>query len=333
MFRSLVILLVLATATNAQIVEVTMRSTARVAQGQPVTLGDVALIQGSDDDLRGVVVIEDADARADQDQWIQVTADEVTKALAKPRAKLLVRGLTCRVRVLSDAPPPVLIRTETGKLIESFSGPIVRDAIRIRIAAELDVHEDDLRLDFAERDARMIRMETRDLTVEVTPLGISNSMPMAVTLYDGEKIVLNETMRVGVAVRKEVLVARHPIERRGEISPRDFGTETRWVPPTLSLARQDDMAGATARASLGINDIIESRHVEPPIVVSRGDTVTVRCVSGTIVAKISARALADARDGDRINFEPVNGGRRFRATVNGSGRAVLLATSHKESIK
>ena len=90
------------------------------------------------------------------------------------------------------------------------------------------------------------------------------------------------------------------------------------------------MSGAPARIALKPGDTIGRRHVEPPIVVKRGDSVSVRCVAGSIVAKMTARALADGRDGDRIRFEPVNGGKRFSATVNGPGRAVLAAPTQEE---
>ncbi len=331
MIRSLFILLLLASFAAADTVTVTLRSTARVMTSQPITLGDVVTV--SDAGLVDLtqVLIDDLERRQSETGWIDLTADEVTDAIALPRARVVVRGRVCRVKVMTPAPAPALTRTTTGRLVEAFDGPILREAIRARICAELGVDSDEIKLNFAAKDAQLIRTSIAEMTVEVNPLGISADFPLAVRIYDGERVVINDTLRVGVLVKKEVLVAKHPVARRSEVSQRDYSIESRWVSPTLILARSEDMTGATARAALKIDDIIESRHVEPPIVVSRGDLVSVRCITGSIIAKINTRALADAREGDRIQFEPITGGRRFNATVNGPGQAVLSLIRQKET--
>lgn len=330
MMKSLLVLLVLASTASAEMVRVTLRGTARIAAGAPTTLADVARIEG--DASLGSVVVLDAEstaARADK-SWTEVTAEDVLAAIGLPRARVAVRGSRCRVRVMEAAPAPVFVRTKGGELTESFDGPILRDHIRARIAAEFGVADQDLRVEFAASDANLIRTATTGLTVEVQPLGISADMPIAVTTYDGERIVLSETLRAKVTVRRSVLVAARPIENRGAITGDDYEPEQRWVDPTMVAATTADMEGATARASLDPGETIEGRHVQPPVIVERGDLVTVRCVMGSIVAKVSARALDDGRDGDRIRFEPVNGGRRFHATINGPGRAVLATPGISE---
>jgi flagella basal body P-ring formation protein FlgA len=311
-------------------VRVTLRSSVRVPSAAAVTIGDVATIEGETTRRADVLIAPSDERRAAGDARIEVTARDVLEALGLPRARVVVRGTVCRVRFMDPAPPPVLKINEQGRLVETFDGPILRDHIRARVAAELGVADEDLRLDFAEGDARLIRTPTTGLTVEIQPLGLSADMPIAATLYDGETIVLSQTLRVDVQVRKAVLVADRPIERRSTIAGSDYSSERRWIDPTVTPATVADMDHATARAALAPGETIEARHVEPPIVVERGDIVSVRCVAGSIVAKVAARALEDARDGDRIRFEPVNGGRRFQATVNGPGRAVLARPSAKE---
>lgn len=332
MIRTLAILMLLASAASADMVRVTLRGSARVPAGQPVTLDHVATVDGGPSFAATVIVPMDDTRRTQADGWIEVTARDVFNALDLPRARVMLRGTACRVRLMEAAPPPmVLKRNEAGKLVEIFDGPILRDHIQARVAAELSVVDEDLRLDFAESDAKLIRTATAGLTVEIQPLGLSGDMPVAVTLYDGDKIVLSETIRVTAEVRKSVLIAARPIERRSPIERDDYTAERRWIQPTLVPATPADMDSATARAALAPGETIEARHVEPPIVVERGDVVSVRCVAGSIVAKIAARALEDGRDGDRIRFEPINGGRRFQATVNGPGRAVLASSTAQEN--
>lgn len=324
----LLLLVLLVSSARAEMTQVTLRGTARVLAGQAVTLGDVATVIG-DESLLGVELVKFDDARLGRDEWIELSSSDVQEGIGLSPARVTVRGTTCRVRVMDSAPRPVFVRSAGGKIVEAFDGPILRDHIRARIAAELQVADQDLRLVFTGRDAKFIRRSTEGLTVEIQPLGLSSEMPISASLYDGEKIVLSETLRVHVEVRKRVLVASRLIPRRSEISGRDYEVDRRWISPMLEVASVEDMDHAIARSPLKPDDIIEKRQVEPPVVVKRGDSVAIRCITGSIVAKITARALSDARDGDRIRFEPVNGSRRFFATVNGPGRAVLNAT-HEE---
>ena len=326
--RFLIIFLLISTA-RADMTEVTLRGTARVLTGHAVTLGDVATVTG-DGSLNSVELIRLEDARLDASDWIEINARDVQEAIGLSPARVTVRGTTCRVRVMDPSPTPIFVRNKTGKIVEAFDGPILRDHIRARIRAELKVADEDLRLVFAGRDARLIRTSTKGMTVEIQPLGLSSEMPIAANIYDGEKIVLSETLRVHIEIRKRVLVASRLIPRRSEIAGKDCEVDHRWISPTLEFATADDMDGAIARSALKPGDIIEKRQVEPPIVVKRGDSVAVRCVTGSIIAKVTARALGDGRDGDRVKFEPVNGGRRFFATVNGAGRAVLSTRNHED---
>jgi flagella basal body P-ring formation protein FlgA len=323
------LIFLLASSAHADMTQVTLRGTVRVLTGQAVTLGDVANIVG-DRSLERVELIKLDDSRLGRSDWIEMSASDVQEAIGLSPARVTIRGTICRIRVMDPSPKPIFVRNQTGKIIEAFDGPILRDHIRARIRAELEVANEDLRLVFSGRDARLIRTPTQGLIVEIQPLGLSSEMPIAANLYDGEKIVLSETLRVRVEVRKKVLVASKLIARRSEIAGRDYEVESRWVAPTLEFASVADMDGAISRSALKPGDLIEKREVEPPIVVKRGDSVSVRCITGSIVAKITARALGDGRDGDRIKFEPVNGGRRFFATVNGAGRAVLNTPTHEE---
>jgi flagella basal body P-ring formation protein FlgA len=323
------LIFLLASSARADMTQVTLRGTVRVLSGQAVTLGDVAIIVG-DQSLKSVELIKLDDSRLGRSDWIEINASDVQEAIGLSPARVTIRGTTSRIRVMDPSPKPIFVRNQTGKIIEAFDGPILRDHIRARIRAELEVADEDLRLVFSGRDARLIRTPTQGLIVEIQPLGLSSEMPIAANLYDGEKIVLSETLRVRVEVRKKVLVATKLIARRSEIAGKDYEVESRWVAPTLEFASVADMDGAISRSALKPGDLIEKREVEPPIVVKRGDSVSVRCIAGSIVAKITARALGDGRDGDRIKFEPVNGGRRFFATVNGAGRAVLNTPTHEE---
>lgn len=174
-----------------------------------------------------------------------------------------------------------------------------------------------------------MRTPINSCTVEVHPLGHSAEMPVSVTLYDGDRIAFSQSMRVRVEIRRPVAVVDRLIERRAQIAAGQYHFEPRWISAADAPATASQLDGAEARSTLEPGQVILARHVESPFVVRRGDMVTVRVLSGSIVAKLTARALSDARDGERIQFEPINGGPRFHARVNGAGKAVLNSSQER----
>lgn len=323
--RHLLIILLAAASAWAEPTTVTLRRTARVHAGQAISVADVAVIEGplaeqaAQTPLIGANDIEHRLRRG----WMSVGVQEVAAAIGINPPDLLVRGSTCQVGVI--AAPPTIESTEAGETPASraLTGPTVLNLVTVRLCDEFGVDKSDLRLTFDDRYATTLRTPIGACTADIHPTGRSADMPMSVTLYDADRIVLSETVRLRVELRRPVAVVDRLITRRATIEPSQYHFESQWVVATDEPATPAQLDGAEARTTLEPGRIIHARHVEAPIVVRRGDMVAVRVVSGTIVAKITARALSEGRDGDRVQFEPIIGGQRFVARMNGPGRAVL----------
>ena len=130
---------------------------------------------------------------------------------------------------------------------------------------------------------------------------------------------------MGVEARRLVAVAAAPKRRGDDLGKDDFTVEQRWVALNAAPAPVDDIAGASACSRLAPGQMIASVDITPPQVVAKGDQVTVHCVSGGVLVTARARAMAPARDGELIEFQSLDGKRRFQARVNGRGRAVMSA--------
>lgn len=330
MIRLLLLIVLTAASASGEPIVLTLRSTARVMPGQDVRIGDVAVIKGpTPEQIADAIVIdaEHIEARIRRG-WLSVSAIEVMEAAGLGRAEMLLRGSTCSVRVLKPASEAVGADGRSGTLAQGghAAGPVVLDHVKDRLCQEFGVDAADLRVRFEERYAETLHASTLGCLVEVHPTGRSREMPISVTLYRDESIVLSETVRMEVEIRRSVAVVDRLIERRAMIGPDQYHFEDRWVPATESPATESQIEGATARTTLKPGKVIRMQDVESPIVVRRGDLVAVRVISGSIVARITARALADGRDGERVQFEPINGTSRFYATMNGPGRAVLTTT-------
>lgn len=334
MKRFVLTILLLACSASAQPTTITLRSTARLQPGQDVHLSDVAVADGPlAESISGTVVLDaqQVEHRVNRG-WVRVSLPEIAQSLELQASDVLFRGSVCNLAILTPPPTLAVAPTDRTVLAKLASGPTVFDLVAARLAREFGIASADMRLTFDDRYAETLRTPVAACTADVQPTGLSDNMPVAITLYDADRIVLNSTVRLRVELRRSVPVVDHLVPRRGRIEPGQYHFEDQWLPLSTTPATPAQLDGAEARTSLEPGSIIETRHVEPPIVVRRGDMVAVRVVSGSIVAKITARALSDGRDGQRVQFEPLNGGERFSARMNGPGRAVLnRTTDHTEA--
>lgn len=308
---------------------VQLRSTARVDPGAPIRVADVARVSGDEAGSVGAIVVEASPDWA-TGAWLEIDAAAVRGAIeASGLAKtchVAVSGRACSVGRRPQRPPaapeqaggpqPVAEPEETG--------PTVRDAIATRLAMLLGVPGADLRLTFEARDGGVLGTGVEGRAVDVQPTGSADRMPLAITVLEGERIVISETISVGVLVRRPVVVAQGVMGRRERVDPARVTSETRWIGPTADPATMADLAGAVTRVRLEPGEIVLRGHVEQPFVVRRGDLVTAYTSAGTIMVRTRARALDKARVGEVVELESEQGGSRFRARMSGPGRAVVV---------
>ena len=71
--------------------------------------------------------------------------------------------------------------------------------------------------------------------------------------------------------------------------------------------------------------MVRESDVEPPVLVKRGERISVHCLSGGVVVRIKARALADAREGELVECRADGGEQVISARVTGRAVAVIDA--------
>jgi flagella basal body P-ring formation protein FlgA len=215
-----------------------------------------------------------------------------------------------------DRVPPVqasTIRTTTIK------GPGA-----LAIARALGVEPDELRLSFDTRDARVLATSALGRTVDAAVSGLSEDVPVRVMVFEGDRIVLSESVRVGASVLRDVCVLTSTKRRSETIGADDFTIERRWLDPTQEPIGADEVIGLSPRTTIRAGEPLLRADAELPLVVKRGDLVSVHCLSGSIVLQVPARALSAARDGEVIEFKHLRSDGVFRARMSGRGRAVAV---------
>lgn len=336
-------------AARAAAGTITVRGSARIQAGAPVTLADIATLQGDDAAAFGaLVVVEDPSALPRSGAGRRIDLAIVRRALDQAGARwgrLALGGGDCAVLVAEPAPiveepAPVADLVPEAPPDEpapiDLSGPrTVRTCIVEWIATLTGAALPDLRISFERGEEALLAMEAAGRRVDVQPgtRGGSGRMPVRIWVYEGDRIVAEGAVRAEVRVRRAA-VTIIPSVRRGDIlAPEMLSEQEMWLEPTLGapVASVGDAVGMSMATRLDAGSVLYAQHVEQPIAVRRGELVTVHCVSGGVVVKTPARAQADGRIGETIEMRLDSSRRSFLARVQGPGVAVIALGARVEA--
>lgn len=344
--RVAVILLAFTSFAAAQ-TTISLRASARLPEGaQEVRLADIADLAGPDAASLGTLVIAaDVAQTAGRDGRVPLTLDRVRAALeGQPGVnlgKLALRGGTCTVQVAATPSPDRPARTQPGRTDRraepapvDVSGPAtIRTAIAEKLAAAHGVGFDDLRIGFDDSDEPVLARDATAGRLDIHLGGSATSprLPITVTMYEADpaapgalRIAFSRTVQADVLIRCAVPVAATTIERGRPIGSEDLTSEIRWItPPRTDPMVADDLIGLQAHRRIAAGQTISPNDVTSPQACKRGDTVYVHCLSGGIVIKVKAKALASARDGEFVQLKIEGSDQPFEARMSGRGRAVM----------
>lgn len=314
-----------------------LRPVARLAADAPVMLGDVADLRGPDAEALAGVRVDEEPLRTMRDGWASVDVALVREALSKRRdvnwARLTLVGRACSIRRdaprAAEASEPVPEELEGGRTGETDPARCVRGLVTARIAEVLGAGPGRLRVSYEEQDRGILDEPVLGRRVEVQPVGSSDRMPIQVTVFEGERIVASGTVRAGVKVKRPVLVIRRGLARGQAIGAEDFTSDEQWLAPRARPATAARAIGAVTRAALRAGEVLDEQDFEAPLVVRKGELVTVHCLSGLVKVEMVARAMQPGRDGEIVAFQATDSRRTFQARMSGRGRAVVLTDAER----
>lgn len=326
--------------------EIVLRASVRVGVGD-VVLRDVAEITGAEAiALAETVMIAAGEMKPGTRRAID--AEAVRSALTKANAnwsRLNLSGSACwvirRAETPSAAATPVSVAAASGaaaaKVAETdvSDGPTVRTSIPVRLAEFLGVEIDDLRLTYDAGDAALLNTPTTGRIVEIAPVGSAERVPMQVSVYssepDGLTLVASGTVRVGVQVRREMAVARVLLGRGRAVTDADVVFEERWVKPSEQSPTREELIGSSVRGRVQAGAMVLADEVETPYLVRKGQVVSVRTVTSSVVLKSTARAMNNAKLGEDVKLQSLSvTSTRDRSgvmtgRVDGPGRVIVGA--------
>jgi flagella basal body P-ring formation protein FlgA len=315
---------------------VLLRDAVMLAPGT-VKLSDVAELSGASAlSLSELTIVELPAGRGGAD----VTLEQVCAALDKAgvnRARVEIHGYArCRVKILSPAAPqqpvPADAPVTTDPARPAQQAVVSPTSLRAQVTAMLERSAggdaQDLRITFADADARVLDQDVSNLRMEFEPIASSSlgRVPLVVRAYQGDKPVQTIRLIADVARRMDVLTIARSVARGQVLQADDVKSQKLFVTDARNAPIVDPamVVGQLAVAALRPGTVITSEHVRSPILVKKGDTVMVRCIAGGLVITTPARATEDGFADKRITLINERSRETFTARVTGPREAVIV---------
>jgi|GEM_PF-5297031 len=311
---------------------ITLRSTVLIGTGQPVTLGDIADLAG-DEALRLAGTPIDLTAlKADPGGWRKIDAQGVRDALESTDplwGTMQLRGGPSYVRTVAYDTQAGEIPSKQPVIDRPAAPGTVRELAEQWIARAFNAPVRDVEVRWVSATPDLLDHTTVELLPHIDDSGRSNRMSLRITMYDADaNVVVEGEAKAEVRIRRDVAVLTRDVRKRRILNESDLRIERQWTDATASPADPRTINGREAAIHLKAGAIVKASDVFTSVAIKRGDRVQVRIITPTITASLLARALADGRPGETIEFESIAPSRsdrlRFDARVEDTGSAVAV---------
>lgn len=122
-------------------------------------------------------------------------------------------------------------------------------------------------------------------------------------------------------------IGRGEVVKAADIELRMVDANSKSVGQRVAADSVEKLIGMEARQAIQAGDIVFTDQVQAPIVVKRGDVITVTSQSGGIRVKTSGRATHDAARGELVQVEALGSREKYDARVTGPREAAVFAMS------
>ena len=139
----------------------------------------------------------------------------------------------------------------------------------------------------------------------------------------------SKSLRVYATVTKvhQLIFARRLIERGSLVRASDLELRRfEGTAPSLALVDMKQAVGMEATRVISADSILSESHLNAPMLVKRGETVSVLARTGGITVKTMAVARQNGAKGDLVQVESLDKKQRYAASVTGNRRLEVYPT-------
>ena len=141
--------------------------------------------------------------------------------------------------------------------------------------------------------------------------------------------VANESAQVAVAIR--------PIARGEVITAADVEMRSPELAPAIgrrsAIDSVEQLVGMEAKQAIQMGDVILTDHVQAPILIKRGEEISVVSQSGGIRVRTTARARQDGARGQLVQVESMESKERYDVRVVGLREAAIFSAASLPSVE
>ncbi|MCC7408116.1 MAG: flagellar basal body P-ring formation protein FlgA, partial [Phycisphaeraceae bacterium] len=294
-----------------------------------VTLGDVAVLEGERAQAMAATPVGWISPSAPGPLKLELTT--VQQMLEKQGVHwgllTLAGHAVCEVTLAEPSAPTTQPTAETAEglaanpadVIEASAPRTVREQLDQQIASLAGVGVESLRIRWTNAKAEILTRPVMGDVYEFEPLaqGVPGRLPIMVRRLVNGQVVESQRLLADVEKRCLAVVATRRIERQAVISP--AAVEIREVYLTGSsgtpLTDLRDVIGQTSMTALRPGDVLTEGHVLSPVLVRRGQEVTVRGTAGGLSIRLVGVALEDGEKGQVIRVRNTSSRETFWARV------------------
>ena len=301
------------------------------APGPMVTLSEVGELEGPYARSLADTVVGAFREGAGQ---LNLSLGAVSDALARRDVhwgRLSLQGHeTCQVfrTGREDAPrpadrSPAIANLETD--IGLHSAMSVRDRIVRQIEQVTGRDRADLRVRFKSEEARLNQAAGDQLVIEAQNREKYGRLSFLVHPRGPTAADQRFTVRVEVARRALVLVATRAVPRGQMLSRDAVEVKSLWLEDNGDepLQKPAVVNGQIAAKPIRAGSVIFPHHIRAPLLVRRGDLITVNCYSGGLLIRTAAWAREDGAFGDVIVAQNEKTREKYAVTIAGHRTATI----------
>ncbi len=316
--------------------------------GPEITLGDIGDLEGQPARRWADTVVGTLTPSPDHEPTTVTlaTVRQTLDALSAPWGTLTLGGYpACKVSVLGiehdqtsnpsnpgsdhETPSAGSLKNQHDDANHPRSQWTLRDQLRVWLqdwAGQGD--EQDLTITFHDRDAQALDTPVGRARFAIQPMtrGPLGRVPIKIHRYEQDQLI--ETYRVNVDITRRVtaVVAQRTIRRGAKIEAGDVQLHEVEIDNNLSDPVQglDAAIGQRASSVIRVGTTVCQRHLESPLLVRRGDLITVEFVGGGLVVKTVARSNENGSLGQHIQVRSERTRQPYTVRVVGLKRGRII---------
>jgi len=169
--------------------------------------------------------------------------------------------------------------------------------------------------------------------LELGARGVPGRLPITIRRYRQERLV--ETRHLSAVIHQHLLgvVATRAIDRRQVLTADDIRITDLWLTDGKAkpLTTLEAAAGQATLRALREGEMVTAAVLAPPVLVERGEPVTVHCTTGAMLIKLAGTAMDDGAVGQVIRVRNEASRELFWAEVIGPRHAVATRVAPRQT--